>query len=62
MMNYTLIDNSTERLSMIYTLTERSASQSTNTVKIAIGYWNIQGHAMLADVFKSSILTIDSYL
>lgn len=48
-MNNTIIDNSTEQLSMLHTLKECFASQDINTVKIATGYWDIPGLALLTD-------------
>ncbi len=52
-MNNTLIDNSSEQLSMLHTLKECLASQDINTVKIATGYWDIPGLALLTDDIKS---------
>ena len=51
-MNNTLIDNSTEQLSMLSTLKECLALQDINTVKIATGYWDIPGLALLTDEIK----------
>ena len=42
-MNNTLIDNSSEQLSMLHTLKECFALQNITTVKIATGYWDIPG-------------------
>ena len=52
-MNNTLIDNSAEQLSMLHTLKECLALQDINTVKIATGYWNIPGLALLTDDIKA---------
>ena len=52
-MNNTLIDNSTEQLSMLRTLKECLTLQDVNTVKIATGYWDIPGLALLADDIKA---------
>ncbi|MBP3227643.1 MAG: DEAD/DEAH box helicase family protein [Bacteroidaceae bacterium] len=52
-MNNTLIDNSTEQLSMLHTLKECLALQDINTVKIATGYWDIPGLALLTDDIKA---------
>ena len=52
-MNNTLIDNSSEQLSMLNTLKECLALQEVNTVKIATGYWDIPGLALLTDGIKA---------
>ena len=46
-MNNTLIDNSSEQLSMLHTLKECLASDDIVTVKIATGYWDIPGLSLL---------------
>ena len=52
-MNNTLIDNSCEQLSMVSMLKECLASESVKTVRIATGYWDIPGLALLTDEIKS---------
>lgn len=52
-MNNTLIDNSTEQLSMLHTLKECLSLQDIKTVKIATGYWDIPGLALLTDDIKT---------
>lgn len=52
-MNNTLIDNSTEQLSMLHTLKLCFTSQDVKTVKIATGYWDIPGLALLTDDIKA---------
>lgn len=52
-MNNTLIDNSTEQLSMLHTLKECLSLQDIYTVKIATGYWDIPGLALLTDDIKA---------
>lgn len=51
-MNNTLIDNSSEQLSMLHTLKECLTLQDVKTVKIATGYWDIPGLALLTDNIK----------
>lgn len=51
-MNKNLIDNSTERLSMLYTLKECFKADGIKTVRIATWYWDIPGLAMLTDDIK----------
>lgn len=51
-MNNTLIDNSTDQLSMLSTLKECLAQQDIKTVRIATGYWDIPGLALLTDDIK----------
>ena len=51
-MNNTLIDNSTEQLSMLSTLKECLAQQDIKTVRIATGYWDIPGLALLTNDIK----------
>ena len=46
-MNNTLIDNSSEQLSMLHTLKECLASDDIVIVKIATGYWDIPGLSLL---------------
>ena len=52
-MNNTLIDNSSEQLSMLQTLKACLASEDINTVRIATGYWDIPGLALLTDDIKT---------
>lgn len=47
-MQNTLIDNSNEQLSMVHTLKECIA-QNVNHIRIATGYWDIPGTALIAD-------------
>lgn len=51
-MNNTLIDNS-EHLLMVDTLKECFATNNINTVRIATGYWDIPGLALLTEDIKS---------
>lgn len=48
-MNNTLIDNSSEQLSMLQTLKACFASESIQTVRIATGYWDLPGLALLTE-------------
>ena len=50
-MNNTLIDNS-EHLLMVDTLKECFATNNINTVRIATGYWDIPGLALLTEDIK----------
>lgn len=52
-MNNTLIDNSSEQLSMLQTLKACLASEDIHTVRIATGYWDIPGLALLTDDIKA---------
>lgn len=52
-MNNTLIDNSSDQLSMLHTLKECLELQDINTVKIATGYWDIPGLSLLTDDIKA---------
>lgn len=52
-MNNTLIDNSSEQLSMLRTLKVCLASEDIQTVRIATGYWDLPGLALLTDDIKS---------
>lgn len=52
-MNNTLIDNSTEQLSMLNTLKQCLASQDVKVIKIATGYWDLPGLALLTDEIKA---------
>ena len=52
-MNNTLIDNSTEQLSMLHTLKNCLASENIMTVRIATGYWDIPGLSLLTDDIKA---------
>lgn len=61
-MNNTLIDNSCEQLSMVNTLKECLASESVKTVRIATGYWDIPGLALLTDEIKSFLGKPDTHL
>ena len=47
-MNKTLIDNS-ENLKMVNTLNACIADPNINAIRIATGYWDIPGLALLAD-------------
>lgn len=48
-MNNTLIDNSTEQLSMQKTLRECLLQEGLQTVRIATGYWDVPGLALIAN-------------
>ena len=48
-MNNTLIDNSTQLLSMQETITKCLSTDDVHTVSIATGYWDIPGLALLVD-------------
>lgn len=50
-MNKTLIDNS-ENLKMVSALSACIADTSINTIRIATGYWDIPGMALLADSLR----------
>jgi len=52
-MNNQLIDNSSEQLSMLQTLKECLATSGVKTVKIATGYWDIPGLALLTEDFRT---------
>ena len=52
-MNNTLIDNSSEQLSMLQTLKACLDSEDILTVRIATGYWDIPGLALLADDIRT---------
>lgn len=52
-MNNTLIDNSTDALSMTATLKKCLATDGINTVSIATGYWDIPGLAILQKDLRS---------
>lgn len=51
-MNSTLIDNSSEQLSMCKALKDCFELDGVSTVKIATGYWDIPGLAMLVDSIR----------
>lgn len=51
-MNKTLIDNS-ENLKMVEKLKECINEKDINTIRIATGYWDIPGFALLADSLKT---------
>ena len=61
-MNNTLIDNSCEQLSMLSTLKECFASESVKTVRIATGYWDVPGLALLADEIRCFLSKADTHL
>jgi hypothetical protein len=61
-MNNTLIDNSSEQLSMLHTLKECLSSPDIKTVKIATGYWDIPGLALLTDDIKAFLEKEDTKL
>ena len=48
-MNNTLIDNSTDQLSMLKTLNECLSQDGLQTVSIATGYWDMPGLALVAE-------------
>lgn len=48
-MDNTLIDNSSERLSMLYSLKACFAIEGIHTVGIATGYWDIPGLALISE-------------
>ena len=52
-MNNTLIDNSSEHLSMLHTLKECFESDDILTVRIATGYWDLPGLALLTSDIKA---------
>ena len=52
-MNNTLIDNSSEQLSMLQTLKECLATEGIKTVCIATGYWDVPGLSLLSDEIRS---------
>lgn len=52
-MNNTLIDNSSEQLSMLQTLKACLASEEIQTVRIATGYWDLPGLALLTDDIRA---------
>lgn len=52
-MTNTLIDNSTEKLSMVHTLKECLAIEGINTVRIATGYWDLPGLSLLTDEIRT---------
>ena len=52
-MNNTLIDNSSEQLSMLHTLKECLESDDILTVRIATGYWDLPGLALLTSDIKT---------
>ncbi len=52
-MTNTIIDNSSESLSMVMTLKECFALPNIKSVKIASGYWDIQGLALLEEDIKA---------
>ena len=54
-MNNTLIDNSTEQLSVQKTLNECLSQDGLQTVCIATGYWDMPGLALVADKLESFI-------
>ena len=47
MITNTLIDNSNEQLKLINTIKECIAQPNCNTLKIATGYWDIPGTALI---------------
>ena len=52
-MNNTLIDNSSEQLSMLQTLKACLASEDIQTVRIASGYWDLPGLALLVEDIRA---------
>ena len=54
-MNNTLIDNSTEQLSMQKTLNDCLSQDGLQTVCIATGYWDMPGLALVANKLESFI-------
>ena len=52
-MNNTLIDNSSEQLSMLQTLKACLASEDIQTVRIATGYWDLPGLALLVEDIRA---------
>ena len=48
-MNNTLIDNSTEQLSMLKVLNDCLSQDCFQTISIATGYWDIQGLSLIVD-------------
>lgn len=51
--NSTLIDNSNEQLKMVSVINDLLATSECNTVKIATGYWDIPGMALILPVLSS---------
>ena len=60
-MNKTLIDNS-ENLKMVNTLNACISDPSINTIRIATGYWDIPGMALLADKLREFLNREDAKL
>lgn len=52
-MNNTLIDNSIAQLSMLHTLKECMAVDGIRTIRIATGYWDIPGLALLTNEIRT---------
>ena len=59
-MNNTLIDNSSEQLSMLQSLRECLNTEGIKTVKVATGYWDIPGLALLSDDIRAFLSRIDT--
>src|SRR5574344_367948 len=51
-MTNTLIDNSNERLMLVKAIKECINNTSCNTIKIATGYWDIPGTALIYQDLK----------
>lgn len=51
-MNKTLIDNSSEQLSMVHTIKECMRTEGINHIRIATGYWDLLGTALILDELK----------
>lgn len=51
-MNKTLIDNSSEALSMVHAIKECVNTEGVNHIRIATGYWDLLGTALVLDEFE----------
>lgn len=51
-MDKTLIDNSTEKLSMIHAIKECMKTEGLKHIRIATGYWDLLGTALLTDEIR----------
>lgn len=61
-MQNTLIDNSTEKLSMTSILRQCISSQGLNEIRIATGYWDIPGIALVINELSSFLTKDDAKL
>lgn len=51
-MNKTLIDNSSDQLSMVHAIKECMNTDGVNLIRIATGYWDLLGTALIKDELK----------